>query len=442
MTRFLVLLSTLCLFNACSRVTVSSQAEQESGYTYVPLDPFPVKAMPGKGCSEGTELNRGTLLQALPDNAVRMLIEQFDAKGKVSYGPSQVLGQGASYRVTIDYIYSDTKNQSIFVSKSVLRRIPSDEKWVAEPGTGAKILQRPEVRTIVPINASPTFDYVPGSEEYKVARTRPNLGPPPNHEGPWSENYDGLGRRDARFEAALAEHNASRNIWKQAIDRKVELETELNRMMDSNSLPAGRLEAKKQALKDAESQVEHLDQEMQSTFKKFMEAKSVALREFREELETFNREYTEFNIPIYVGLGLRTSSNIYAIKGGANISGLGVIGAEAEANNLKGSLIIQTLGVNGKSVAAALPIQSELNRTTAQNAIVAIGTIKALLHSPETWIAPRVVGLYLPFPGGKAFVNALVSELSTQDIEWSFSCLKPEVSKAEGKNAVSVDRNH
>ena len=130
----------------------------------------------------------------------------------------------------------------------------------------------------------------------------------------------------------------------------------------------------------------------------------------------------QFNIPVYVGVGLRVSAYVYVTGASANISGIGIIGAEAEANNLRGSLVVQTLGVNGKSVAAALPIQSELNRTTAQSAIVAVGAIKALLYADETIKSPRVVGLYLPFPGGKPLVNAIISELSKKQVEWSRPC--------------------
>lgn len=130
-----------------------------------------------------------------------------------------------------------------------------------------------------------------------------------------------------------------------------------------------------------------------------------------------------FNIPVYVGVGLRVSASVYVTSASANISGIGIIGAEAEADRLKDSLVVQTLGVNGKSVAAALPIQSELNRTTAQSAIVSVGSIKALLYADETVTSPRVVGLYLPFPGGKPLVNALISELSSQRVTWKRACL-------------------
>lgn len=333
MIRNYLLVCLLTLLAACQGVTVYSPAEIESGYTYVPLDPFPVTPTPGSTCPNGIHLTRETLLEALPDNAVRMLTEQFDASGAVTYGPSKVQGKGESYRVTIDYIYSDTINRRIYVSKSVMPT-PSAED--------VRDRIHPEPR-VVPINAPPTFSYIKGSETYTVTTRGPTIRLYPDT--PTSPD-----------------------------------EVERRRMEEEKAL---------------------------------------------EKARNFARDFTEFNIPVYVGLGLRTSTTIYAAKANANISGLGIIGAEAESNNLKGSLIIQTLGVNGKSVAAALPIQSELNRTTAQNAIVAIGTIKALLHSPETWIAPRVVGLYLPFPGGKALVNALISELSRDQIEWSFTCFAP-----------------
>lgn len=314
MLRNYIVLSLIFLLAGCHGSSVYSPAENESGYTYVPLDPFPVKLVPGTECEKTAKLSRKTLLQALPDNAVRMLTEQFDASGAVTYGPSKVSGSASSYRITIDYIYSDTMNRAVYISKSVMPKADVLDKEKKE-------------RRIVPIGSSPTFSYVHGSEEYKITSDHP---------------FD-PSRYTVTPEQKLA--------W-----------------------------------------------------------------------EVFNQEYSEFNIPVYVGLGLRVSANINSVKSNANISGLGIIGAEAEANNLQGSLVIQTLGVNGKAVAAALPIQSELNRTTAQNAIVAIGTIKALLHSDDTWIAPRVVGLYLPFPGGKALVNALISELSKKELEWEFTC--------------------
>ncbi|MCX6921910.1 MAG: hypothetical protein NT154_01635 [Verrucomicrobia bacterium] len=128
---------------------------------------------------------------------------------------------------------------------------------------------------------------------------------------------------------------------------------------------------------------------------------------------------TEFNVPVYIGIGLRVTADITTYESGINVSGLAGIGAGADAKKLSGSLVVQTLGVNGKSIAAALPIQSDLNQTTTQNAILAIGSIKSQLYVPETVVVPRAVGLYLPFPGGKPLVNAIISELSKDRIQWT-----------------------
>ncbi len=298
MKRTLLLLPAIAVLGGCATTFVpKTLGEQQSGYTYVPIDPFAVQTVPGDSCKDSPQEKAktyGTLLQSLPDNAVRMLIERFNASGSVTYGPSKLGAKGESYRVTVDYINADTINVQVWISKGMERRgggydavsllsVPDDER------------------------------FVPGSEVYMITREQP---------GP-----------------------------------------------------------------DAGS------------------------------------GFVEFNIPVYIGIGLRVSATVDVVGAKANISGIGVIGAEAEAERLKGSLVVQTLGVNGKSIAAALPIQSELNRTTAQNAIVAVGSIKALLYADETAVSPRVVGIYLPFPGGKPLVNALISELSKKRVEWPRPCL-------------------
>jgi len=269
--------------------------EIESGYTYIPVDPFPVETKLSASCKEVKSDTNAVLLDSLPDNAVRMLVERFDRSGAITYGASKAGVKDESYRVTVDYINADTINVPVAITKLMRKKNVSPVSSDFEP---------------VNLFATDLSEYVPGTERYEVTRLTTTKG---------AGGY-------------------------------------------------------------------------------------------------------VFNIPVYVGVGLRVSSYVYVMGASANISGIGVIGAEAEADRLKGSLVVQTLGVNGKSVAAALPIQSELNRTTAQNAIVAVGSIKALLYASETITSPRVVGLYLPFPGGRALVNALISELSKERVEWFRAC--------------------
>jgi hypothetical protein len=304
MMKRLVLLGLVAMLSGCATMySTQTEAERKSGYTYVPIDPFAVKTIPGDSCSENKQVNYGSLLQSLPDNAVRMLIEQISTSGTVTYGPAKMGAKGESYRVTIDYINADTVNITFWIAKMMRKKEGIKNNWIKD-----------EDWVTVSILETPPIDAIPNSEIYYVCREKPD--------------------------------------------------------------------------------------------------------------EKYIKDYEEFNIPVYIGIGLRVSATVEVVGANANISGIGIIGAEAEAERLRGSLIVQTLGVNGKSIAAALPIQSELNRTTAQNAISAVSSIKALLYNEdETVVSPRVVGIYLPFPGGKALVNRLISELSKKRVEWPRPCV-------------------
>lgn len=323
----------LVLTGCAHRSNLQTTAARESGYTYIPIDPFPVPTYPDKkSCnlentgSEEEYLGRlkaikyRPLLESLPDNAVRMSIEQFDSSGNVKYGPAGIGAKGESYKVTVDYVNSDTTNFRVQIAKTARNKISNVREHIDILNPVDET--RYDIKSIdYEVKAIP--DYI-----YKYSKT-------------------------------------------------------VTRIKEENN------DSKK-------------DKEL----------------------------YYEYNIPVYVGIGLRVTANVDVIGTSANISGLGVIGAEAETNSVKGSLIVQTLGINGKSIASALPIQSELNRTTAQNAIVAVGSIKALLYDDKTATAPRVVGMYLPFPGGKALVNAIISEMSKGDsIFWTRLCASDKESK-------------
>ena len=70
-----------------------------------------------------------------------------------------------------------------------------------------------------------------------------------------------------------------------------------------------------------------------------------------------------------------------------------------------------------------LPLPSEINRTTVQNSILALGSIKAVLHDLEnTKIKPRVVGFYNPIGGGTEFVNGVISALMANPLAWQVEC--------------------
>ncbi len=138
-------------------------------------------------------------------------------------------------------------------------------------------------------------------------------------------------------------------------------------------------------------------------------------------------EWSRISIPIYVGLGLRLKANANVIKGSVNISGFPGIAAKASSGDIQGSLVVQTLGVSGEKIAATLPLPSELNETTFMNSILAMGAIKAQIHSSDTDRTPRVVGFYNPFGGGEEFINAMISALSEKRHPWFRACTAPKV---------------
>ena len=128
-------------------------------------------------------------------------------------------------------------------------------------------------------------------------------------------------------------------------------------------------------------------------------------------------------IPVYIGVGLRLTASIIVKKGKVNLSSLASLAAAAEAGKLTGTLTVQTLGITGNIVSAALPLPSEINQTTIQNAILALGSIKAIIHDEaNTVISPRVVGIYNPIGGGQDLTNGIISRLAEQPIKWYRPC--------------------
>lgn len=309
--RQIAVLAALISLSACSAIPhrpPQTSGELESGYTYVPLDPFPVATVAGDSCKEkGLEqfdyTNAG-LLKDLPDNTVRMMVEKLDTSGKVTFGPAKVGMIGERYNVTVDFINADTVNVPMWILKTM------------------QLVDGPRIQVRM-YDSNPGPRFVPGSELYEATKT-PSV-----------------------------------------------------RAADNDFI------------------------------------------------------FEEFNLPVYVGVGLRARADVTVTGGDANLTGIGVIGAEAEAQRVRGNLVVQTMGITGKSVSAALPIQSELNRTTAQNAIVAVASIKTQLYSEETGVGVRVLGFYLPFPGGKPLVNALISQISKSPrTEWPRPCRSTPVAKS------------
>jgi hypothetical protein len=121
------------------------------------------------------------------------------------------------------------------------------------------------------------------------------------------------------------------------------------------------------------------------------------------------------SVPVYVGVGLRLTANLTTNESGINLGNLLAIGAAAQANKLSGTLVLQTLGITGENISTALPIPSEISIASIQNAIQAIGTMKAKLYDSKTVIQPRVVAVYNTLGGDSGVINGFIASVLGQE---------------------------
>lgn len=94
-----------------------------------------------------------------------------------------------------------------------------------------------------------------------------------------------------------------------------------------------------------------------------------------------------------VGIGLRLISLITTAESGINIGDLYSIGLAAKENKLSGTLIIEVIGIKSKEVTTLIPLPSEINQTTIQNAMQALATIKSKIYDEETRLYPQVMAI-------------------------------------------------
>lgn len=155
------------------------------------------------------------------------------------------------------------------------------------------------------------------------------------------------------------------------------------------------------------------------------------IEEYFKENPDHLKRFDLVSLPVYVGIGLRVTADIRALEAGIPLFSLGLIGLEAQANNLAGTLTLQTLGVTGETVAASLPLPSKLDQTTIENSILAIGTNRAAIYKSgndnngSLTTTPRVVGIYSSIGSEPALISAIYAELSYKRPKWARPCRPP-----------------
>lgn len=125
-----------------------------------------------------------------------------------------------------------------------------------------------------------------------------------------------------------------------------------------------------------------------------------------------NPNHKKVTVPVYIGVGLRMTATIVVNKGKVDLSNLAALGVAAENKQISGSIVIQTLGVSGESITTLIPMPSDINTTTIQNALISLGSIKAKIYEKDTELTPRIIGFYNNIGGGRETVLQIISRAS------------------------------
>ena len=130
---------------------------------------------------------------------------------------------------------------------------------------------------------------------------------------------------------------------------------------------------------------------------------------------------SETVVPVYIGVGLRLTANVTVTEGSVDLGNLIALGIAAQSNKITGTLVVQTLGISGEGISANIPMPSDINQTSIQNAIQALGAIKANIYSEKTLVSPRVVGIYNNLGGGAVTVNRFIAKVLEEPISLPIS---------------------
>lgn len=336
---------------------------------YQPIDPIPVEIfkcdpLDGKDTGKCQVLSVAddgppVISRALPNEAIRLAIGELDESGTIRFGPFGAKTRRGNYEVILDYIKYTSVPLGMRVTDVAFRLLrPPMDTSAESKGEIARLVERRiellSARSALTIEDSKVKDLNRQVEEIdlKVAVLSKSLDEP---------------RKQQSEYIACAERLREMLIDTPMCERRFDF------------------------------------QEMGN-------------REMSEPQATWQSPYSEIVLfPIYIGVGVRMRASVTVVDASADISSLYQLALSAQGKKVYGTLVIQTLGISGADISPLIPMPSEINVTTIQNAIQALATIKAKLYTSESNAAargvvlqPQVVSLEDPDgrPGSKGAITA------------------------------------
>lgn len=372
----ILFLITPILIGGCSTFDLPSfektVAEGKAGYSYIPIPPSSVTMIcPFRNAGGYTQncpavLNKSNLLKALPDNSVRVATRLVSGKaefGFPKFGASTGI-EGNTYDVIIDFVNTQTVNAQF--AGSWLVNISDDTKH---------------------INANRCYPFERSALEYRPLNANEN----------WT------------LKIASSDEKSSKD------EEKVKLTS------DEKSLML--LSQSRSSFSRASPHLRRSEYVGGFQVRCGKNAENLKLEsgKIRNPGESVNYsdikiEPQEFNIPVYVGIGLRLKANVTVINGKVNLVDLPALTAAVEAGNASGTMSVQTIGISGKTARSNLLFLNKIDTTTIQNAIQSLSSIKSSIEDDDTIITPRIVGFHNTIGAESQGVNLIHSLLSNGTI--------------------------
>lgn len=166
---FILIVSFAVLSSGCKMLpkTPDTEGERHSSLTYVPLDPLPIRRLPGDNCTESSpvprtdQLSSNELLKTLSDQTVRMAIAQISSSGEITFTSAKIGGKNESYQVILDYMNTDTSPLHFAVRRKVEQTSVYQAGLYNYRRTDYKVGEYIPVREVAPPSVRTSYEIIP-----------------------------------------------------------------------------------------------------------------------------------------------------------------------------------------------------------------------------------------------------------------------------------------
>ena len=144
---------------------------------------------------------------------------------------------------------------------------------------------------------------------------------------------------------------------------------------------------------------------------------------------------------VKIGIGLRMVAEVTTSKSDINLGDLFAIGLAAESNYLSGTLSVDVIGMNSKEITYLLPFQSEINKTTIQNAMQALATIKTEIYNDSTEVYPHILAVKPKMPD-TLNVLSVYNRIMAENINSVVDTLSMKTNSVDGYLKLLIAENN